>query len=135
MPVHFGINNNDSALYSINREFQAVTGAVLLTKAKYYEQVCQSNESKINGLSEKFIWCFDDISACLSIKYNLGKKIICCGQTDIFHDESASLKKNPVNKLFLPHNINYFYQQWRNRYIIDQDIYAKDPNFNIYGKM
>jgi hypothetical protein len=68
----------------------------------------------------------------LSIKYNQNKKIIYCGKTDIFHEESASLKKNPTNKLFMNHNSNYLMQKWGNRYIMDMDQYKKDPNHNLY---
>lgn len=131
-PTHFRLNEVTDKNSEKNREFQVVTGAVLLTKAKYFRNAHTSNKSGINGMDENYHWAFDDVDLCLSIKYNLGKKIIYCGQTNIFHEESASLKKNPVNKLFMHHNVNYLKSKWQNRYSLDQDIYTKDSKFNLY---
>lgn len=121
-PIHHGARNTDSKDYSTNREFQATTGAVLLTRASDFH------------LDEKFHWCFEDIDYCLDIKYNKNKKIVCCGTTDIFHEESATLKKNPVNKLYLPNNLSYFSQKWHAKIPIDYDIYATNPKYMIYSK-
>jgi GT2 family glycosyltransferase len=131
-PMHFRANQVSDALAEKTRQFQAVTGAVLMTRADLFKQVETKNPSGISGLSENFQWAFDDVDLCLSIKYNLGKKIVYYGASNVFHEESASLKKNPINKIFLPHNLNYFFSKWRGRYQIDKDIYTRDPNYNLY---
>lgn len=129
-PQHFraGQKSDDDAMR--NREFQVVTGAVLLTKAEYFKKAF-SNKSGVSGMDENYHWAFDDVDLCLSIKYNMGKKIVYCGNTNIFHEESASLKKNQVNKLFLSHNLQYLYRKWDTRYVIDMDAY-KDTRHNLY---
>lgn len=132
-PMHFRAGQVSDEAAASNREFQVITGAVALTKAKYFKKAF-TNKSGINGMDENYHWAFDDVDLCLSIKYNMGKKIIYCGNTNIFHEESASLKKNPTNKLFLTHNLQYLFRKWGDRYIIDQDIYTKDMKHNLYRK-
>jgi GT2 family glycosyltransferase len=114
-----------------NRTFQAITGAVAITTADLYRQTFTNKNGNL-GMDEGYNWAFDDTDMSLSIKYNLGKQIVYCGQTNISHEESASLKKNPVNKMFLKHNLQYFFNKWGGRYQIDQDIYMKNPNHNLY---
>lgn len=121
LPYHYRLNEKEDNAAKSNREFQAVTGALLLSKSKY-----------IDKLDEKLIWCFDDIDLCFNIKYNLNKKIVYCGQTNIYHEESASLKKNPMNKLFITHNVSYFKQKWNERYSIDHQSYLDNSNYNLY---
>lgn len=122
-PFHFRSGQLDDINSSKNRYFQAVTGAVLLIKAKDFKDVgkCDINLK----------WSFDDICLCLSIKYNLNKKILYCGKTNIFHEESASLKKNPVNKLFMNHNLDYFRNKWGDKMVMDKIFYDADPNYNL----
>jgi GT2 family glycosyltransferase len=131
-PMHFRAKEKSDRNAEKNREFQVVTGAVALTKAEYFKNICTTNSSGISGMDENYHWAFDDVDLCLAIKYNMGKKIIYCGQTNIFHEESASLKKNPANQLFAVHNINYLKTKWFKRYAIDQDIYMKNPKHNLY---
>jgi GT2 family glycosyltransferase len=126
LPLHFHHGAIDDEHSAKNREFQVVTGAVWLTKAEYFRNICTTNKSGINGLDEQFIWCFDDVDACLSIKYNLGKRIVYCGKTNIFHEESASLKKNPVNMLHLSHNVNLLRRKWVGRYQVDRPLYENN---------
>lgn len=131
-PMHFRagqVTDNDAEK---NRLFQAITGAVLITRAGYYNKAFTQNKSGINGLDENFNWAFDDTDFCMSVKYNLNKKIVYCGGTNIFHEESASLKKNQVNKLFLNNNLKYFFNKWNGRYIIDRETYTKNAKHNLY---
>ena len=121
LPYHFRTKEITDPIASKNRIFQAVTGAVMLTKAQYLK----------DGMDELYQWAFEDIDLCLSINLNLNKKIVYCGETNIFHDESATLKKNPKDKL-LKHNINYFLKKWHGRYIIDHRLYLKDNKYNLY---
>lgn len=131
-PMHFRAGQVSDEFAEKNRQFQVVTGAVLITRAELFKSVCTTNASGINGMDEQFFWAFDDVDMCLSIKYNMNKKIIYCGKTNIFHEESATLKKNPTNKMFLSHNLQHLFMKWRDRYVIDKDIYVRDPNYNLY---
>lgn len=131
-PTHFRLNETADKNSEKNREFQAVTAAVLITRAGLFKNVCTTNKSGAVGMDENYHWAFDDVDLCLSIKYNMEKKIVYCGKTNIFHEESASLKKNPTNKLFMTHNVNYLKNKWLKRYSLDQDIYNKDSKYNLY---
>lgn len=130
-PMHFRATQESDLDSQKNREFQGITGAVCLTKAEYYRNVF-TNKNSSKGLCQELYWAFDDSDACLAIKYNMKKKVVYCGSTNISHEESASLKKNPVNKLFLNHNLSYFLNKWRSRYEIDFDAYTKDKNKGLY---
>lgn len=134
MPMHFRGHEVSDNSAEKDRQFQVVTGAVLLTKGEYFRNAFTENKSGIKGMDENYHWAFDDVDLCLSIKYNMDKKIVYCGRTNIFHEESASLKKNPTNKLFMGHNANYLKNKWNGRYIIDHKAYSKDPNHNLYSK-
>lgn len=131
LPLNHRRGDANDALASQNRYFQAVTGAVMLMRADTYKNICTTNKSGINGLCEELIWCFDDIDACLSIHLNQNKKIVYCGLTNILHDESASLKLNPVNKLFMKHNVNCFLRKWKGKYLNDLDKYTSNPKYNL----
>lgn len=131
-PMHFRAGQKSDADAERNRLFQVVTGAASITKAEYFRNAFTQNKSGIHGMDENYHWAFDDVDLCLSIKYNMNKKIVYCGNTNIFHEESASLKKNPTNKLFLTHNLQYMFGKWRDRYVIDQSVYLKDTKYNLY---
>lgn len=134
MPIHHRANDVDDADARANRYFQAVTGAVLLTKASYYATVCTTNKSGRLGMDEGYKWAFEDIDLCLAIAHKLGKKIVYCGATDIFHGESVSLKKNPVNKLFMSPNVNLFRQKWSDSYVIDAHVYINNRDYGLIKK-
>lgn len=131
-PAHFRLNQDSDNNAEKNRLFQVVTGAVLLTKAGYYREVCKNKASGVCGMDEEYHWGFDDVDLCLAIKYNMEKKIVYYGKSNIFHEDSASLKKSPINRLFLAHNLNHLFYKWRHRYCLDFDMYEKDPKFNLY---
>jgi len=131
-PMHFRLHEKTDGQAEKNREFQVVTGAVLLTKAKYFKKVSTSNKSGISGMDENYHWAFDDVDFCLAIRHNLNKKVVYCGKTDICHEESASLKKNPVNKLFMSHNLSLLRKKWGNKAILDKSNYIKDQKYNLY---
>jgi len=131
-PMHFRLNEKTDKQSLKNRQFQVVTGAVLLTKAECFKSVFKNQKSGHLGMDENYHWGFDDVDLCLAIKYNMDKKIVYCGETDIYHEESASLKKVPTNRLFLAHNLNYLRNKWKHRYCLDHEMYTKDPNFNVY---
>ena len=131
LPMHFRGNQLSDKAAEMNREFQSVTGACLLLLAGDFRKSF-TNKDSIKGLDSGLQWCFDDIDLCFSVKYNLGKKILYCGSTNIWHEESATLKIRPVNKMFQSQNINYFRNKWKDRYICDKSLYEKDPNYNLY---
>lgn len=130
-PLHFRAGEESDYHAEKNRYFQVVTGAVLLTKAEYFKNVCKTNKSGIQGMDENFHWAFDDVDLCLSIKYNMDKKIVYCGKANISHEESASLKKNPANKLFMQHNWNVLHEKWNNKIITDENNYKSNNKYNL----
>lgn len=131
-PTHFRAGEASDPQAEKNRLFQVVTGAVLLTKAENFRNVCTTNASGISGMDESYHWAFDDVDFCLSIKYNQKKHIVYCGKTNISHEESASLKKNPVNKMFMGHNWNLLRSKWHAKTVVDIDLY-KDNKYNLYN--
>jgi GT2 family glycosyltransferase len=126
MPWHVYTGMNDCKFTKQNKQFQAVTGACMLIR---YSCIKELINSKLN---EDYNWSFDDIDLCLQVSKNQKKKIVCCAKTNIIHHESASLKKNPVNKIFLQQNANIFLSNWYGKYDIDYDRYMKDASYNLY---
>jgi len=131
MPMHFRANEKSDDAAEKNRVFQVVTGAVALTRADLYKNAFK-NKSGTCGMDESYHWAFDDVDLCLAINVDMKKKVIYCGGTKIFHEESATLKKNPANKLFMSHNVLYFKKKWDGRYNVDQAAYSNDPKYNLY---
>ncbi len=132
-PTHYRTGQASDTYAEKNRLFQVVTGAVLLTTAENFKNVCTNNPSGYQGMDEGYHWAFDDVDFCLSIKYNLKKQIVYCGKTNISHEESASLKKNPVNKMFMGHNWNLLKEKWFKKTIVDIDHYTKDHKYNLFN--
>jgi O-antigen biosynthesis protein len=122
MPYHYRHKESNDKYSERNRYFQAVTAACCLVRAGDFKA--------IGGMDEGFRWSFEDIDMCLSIGHKLGKKIVYCGKTDITHIESATLVKNPVNKMFMGRNVQLFKSKWVGKYQIDHDWYLKDPHYN-----
>lgn len=106
----------------LNRYFQAVTAACCLFKAELF--------NSIGGFEESLNWAFDDVWFCLEASIGLGRKIVCCGETEIDHETSASLNKNPIHKLFLSKNVKLFRDKWFGKYEIDADKYSQ-PHYNV----
>lgn len=132
LPMHYRIHQISDAQAEKNRLFQVVTGAVMLLRAGDYRNIHCDNKSGLCGMDENFHWAFDDVDLCLSVGYKMKKKIVYCGKTDISHESSASLKKNPTNKLFMNHNINLLINKWSKYYTLDKDLYITNPNYNLY---
>lgn len=120
MPYHYRHQETTSEETESNKYFQAVTAAVCLVNF--------SSFLKVNGMDEKFHWAFEDIDLCLKIKME-GEKIAYCGGTKIFHEESSSLKKNPVNKMFMGPNVEHFKKKWTGKYQLDHDLYLNNPKY------
>lgn len=132
LPWHFRANEIEDGNARKNREFNACTGAVLLVRAGLYENVCTTNKSGLNGMDETYIWMYEDVDLNLAVKYNMNKKIVYCGETNIFHEESATLKQSKQNKLFLNHNVNTYQRKWWNIVKEDFSLYSKNHNHNLY---
>ena len=130
LPINYRSGELPDDKASKNREFQAITGAVALMKAETYRNI-YTNKDGSKGLDTEYIWSFEDVDMCLASCLNMKKKVIYCGETDITHEESASLKKNAMNKLFLNKNAHYFLDKWKGRYKIDIDNYNQDAEHNL----
>ncbi|KKN72154.1 hypothetical protein LCGC14_0413660 [marine sediment metagenome] len=119
MPYHYRHQEESDKHAEKNRYFQAVTAACCLIRAKAFQK-----------MSEIYFWSFEDTDLCLRIK-KAGWKIAYCGETRIYHEESASLKKNPVNKMFLQQNVEHFKSKWFGKYELDHEKYLKNPNYKV----
>jgi GT2 family glycosyltransferase len=121
MPFHFRPGEESDEKASKNRYFQAVTAALCLVKPASFKRV--------GGMDEKFNgWAFEDVDLCLRIGQD--EKIAYCGEVFAYHEESASLKKNPVNKMFMNKSVRYFREKWSGKYEIDHEKYLSDPGYN-----
>lgn len=125
LPFHYRSGAEEQERDCINRYYPIVTGAVALTRGDIFRELM---------FNEKFFWAFEDCDFAMRINHHLKKKVVYCGETNIEHEESASLKKNPVNKMFLQSNCQLFMQDWRNH--IDTSLVEKygNPKFNVYSK-
>lgn len=123
MPFHYRWGEKSDIAAEKNRYFQAVTAACCLVNPTSFR--------KINGFDENFKWAFDDID--LNLRIGKTEKIVYCGGVKIYHEESASLKKNPVNKLFLNHNVKYFKEKWFGKYELDHEKYLANSKYNEIG--
>lgn len=120
LPYHFRHKEKADSQAEKNRYFQAVTAACMLIKANLF--------NKINGMCEDFKWAFDDVDLCLRAG-QAGQKIVYCGNVEIYHDESHSLKKNGLNKLYMNNNVKKFREKWSGKYDIDHNKYLNNPNY------
>ncbi len=119
MPYHYRHQEESDKHAEKNRHFQAVTAACCIIKGKAY---CP--------MDEKFSWAFEDVDLCLRIGMS-GWKIAYCGETKIYHEESATLKKNPVNKMFLPQNVKRFKEKWFGKYDLDHEKYLRNSKYKV----
>ncbi len=122
MPFHFRPGDESDEAAEKNRYFQAVTAAVVLVTAKSWKEV--------GGMDNKYQWAFEDIDLCMKVGKLKENNVIYCGGTKIFHEESASLKKNPVNKMFMSPNVRHFKSKWTGKYELDHDKYLNDSSYN-----
>ena len=120
MPFHFRPNEESDINSEKNRYFQAVTGACCFVNVADFK--------KVGGLCEDLNWAFEDVM--LNLKIGQTKKIIYCGETEISHHESLTLKKNPVNKLFLNQNVDTYRKLSQGLYHLDYDLYLNNSHYN-----
>lgn len=122
LAYHFRHKEQSDKNAEKNRYFQCVTAACCMVKV--------GDLNKIGGMDENYHWSFCDVDMNLSIRA-LGKRNIYCGQTKIYHEESATLNKLKQNQLFLQHNVSHFKTKWSGKYQIDHQLYLDDPNYNV----
>lgn len=123
LPWNFKSGEKTSKYDNNNRKFQAVTAACCLVTGHALK--------KANGFDPEYKWSFEDVDLALNISKIQKLPIVCCGDTNIIHETSISLKKNPVNKLFLNHNVKRFRNKWNNKYIIDHELYLNNKNYGL----
>jgi GT2 family glycosyltransferase len=121
LPYHYRAEEESDKAAEKDRYFQAVTAALCLVKA--------SSLKRVGNFDTNLIWSFDDISLNLSIGQT--EKIAYCGSVKVFHDQSSTLRLNPVNKLYVNHNVSYFKKKHFGKYDIDHDKYLNNPDHNV----
>lgn len=122
-PIHLRYGKESSCYDFMNREFQCVTGAVWLTRTKYYENICRTNNSGNHGLNERYSWGFEDVDASLHIKYEQKKKIVYCGRTNIFHENNGTLKYTNAHIKNWAINYPILVSKWMHYCISDEAMY------------
>lgn len=106
-----------------NRYFQAVTAACCLMPGNVLNQVGEFDPA--------FNWAFEDVDFSLRVSKVHQKPVVYCGETQVVHKTSATLKKNPINRLFLSSNVKIFKKKWSGRYQLDQKKYLSNPGHNL----
>ena len=119
---------HDSIHTQKDRLFQAATGAFLLVRAKCFHVL------ECGKMDERYIYCFDDVCMCFDISIRQGMKIVCCARTNIIHYESATLMKNPINKMYMGYNVNLLKKQWGGKFKLDYMDYMDNPEYNVYKR-
>ena len=119
---------HDSIHTQKDRLFQAATGAFLLVRAKCFHAL------ECGKMDERYIYCFDDVCMGFDISIRQGMNIVCCAKTNIIHYESATLAKNPINKMFMGQNVNLLKKQWGGKFKLDYLDYMDNPEYNIYKR-
>jgi GT2 family glycosyltransferase len=132
MPYHYRAGVEEQERDRVNRYYPVVTGAVSALTADTFEN-CYTNKNGRKGFREDFHFAFEDVDMCMRAAHHLKKKNIYCGETSIFHDESASLKKNPVNKLFFHSNCKLFIEPWHQLIDVSLNDKYSDTSYAIYG--
>lgn len=131
LPYHYRAGVEEKERDRMNRCFPAVTGAVSALRADTFAN-CFDNKSGLKGFNEKYFFAFEDIDFNLRINHHLKKKIVNCGETNIFHEESASLKKNPVHKLFFNQNCKLFIEAWHKEINVLLEDKYNNPKYAVY---
>jgi hypothetical protein len=131
LPYHYRAGVAEAERDCANRYYPVVTGAVSMLPAQIFAN-CYENPSGMRGFKEEFFFAFEDVDMCMRISKYLNKKVVYCGQTNIFHEESASLKKNPVHKMFLNNNCKLFLDAWYKDIDVLLSQKYEDANYNLY---
>ncbi|MDD2685722.1 MAG: glycosyltransferase [Gallionella sp.] len=94
-----------------NRNYLAVTGAVLMTKQELFKSV--------GGFDERFAINYNDIDYCLKV-FKEGFRIVFAAGAQLCHYESVSREA-----VVAQDEINLFQQKWK-------DVLTNDPYYSVY---
>lgn len=131
LPYHYRAGLPEAPRDTTNRYYPAVTGAVAMLRADTFAN-CAENKSGRRGFDEGFHFAFEDIDMSMRITHHLKKRNVYCGQTEIYHEESASLKKNPVHKMFFHQNCNIFLERWAPLAELGLEAKYANENYELY---
>jgi O-antigen biosynthesis protein len=122
LPFHIFYKQPLLPFMTINRYYQAVTGACMLVRREDF--------NKLNGFDTSFLYGFEDCDYCLRLQHNLAKKSVYCASAQLIHHEgiSGTFKKHP----HLQNNIKIFKDRWNGKTFNDHQFYLQNPNFMIY---
>jgi GT2 family glycosyltransferase len=87
-------------------EFQAVTGACLLTRAEVYRE--------LEGLDESYAFGLEDIDFCLRARLR-GWRVLCSNDGDALHFESMTPGRVELDV----ESRRLFMERWQGRYTVD----------------
>ena len=94
-----------------NRNYLAVTGAVMMTSARVFKEV--------EGFDERFAVNYNDIDYCLKV-FQTGQRIVFASGTELYHYESVSRERVVAEE-----EISLFQSKWR-------EVVTKDPYYGPY---
>ncbi len=101
------------------REYQAVTGACLLTPKRVFDET--------GGFDERFINCFEDVDYCLRLREN-GYKVIYTPEAELVHYESRTAGRND-------HQVQagiHLQRKWAGKFEPDDHLYLIPEGFVRY---
>jgi GT2 family glycosyltransferase len=112
-PTHpfYGNSGEDIGYFAGNcmvRNFSAVTGACLMTRAEVFR--------RLGGFNEEFSLNYNDVDYCLRAIYE-GRRIVYTPYAQLYHHEAVS--KDGV----FPSEVELFHQRWGERW-------GRDPYYN-----
>ena len=115
LPDHIrrGYDRNEPGHFfssTANRNYLAVSGAVLITKKNDFLEV--------NGFEENFPINYNDIDYCLKLQ-KINKRVVFCASAKLYHFESTSREAYVDKK-----EIELFLHKWR-------DVTLDDPFYNV----
>jgi GT2 family glycosyltransferase len=88
----------------VHRNWSAVTGATMMTRADVFKQV--------GGFSEKFPVNYNDVDYCLKV-LETGRRIVQMPYAKLYHHESVSVKRTGE------HEIQAFKDEWLEKFPLD----------------
>lgn len=112
--IHRGFHKMDPGYFFsavANRNYLAVTGAVLMTKRELFEAV--------GGFDEQFAVNYNDIDYCLKA-FSSGYRIVYAAGAKLFHYESVSRER-----VVAAEEITLFQQKWK-------DTVSYDPYYSVF---
>ncbi len=113
----------------LTQAYSAVTGACLIVRKSYYQQVGGLNEQDLPV-------AFNDIDLCLKLRA-AGYRTIWCPHAELYHHESVSrgIDDTPEKKSRSKREVAYMIKQWSNLMPHDPaynpNLSLLDPNCNL----